>query len=236
MKNLSIFLKDKVALARRCGNCTLALVGILFLTGFEYEQMSLPIPPYQYITAPEVAGSRYVFVMLPPSGLSKGSGYCATLSDTGQLVPVWKTEGWYDYPGDVVLSKDGHMLARVNSSYNPGQTEDKIRLLTLYAAGKERHSFSFSNLFPGKTLGSYKESSAGGFLQVVEFVEVWKLRFEITGRTIATPDDERFKKLDALDQNKLLLVLVTGDNQTILLSPEEGIEMSRFAVRFNLNE
>jgi hypothetical protein len=96
-----------------------------------------PATPWRHVVA---SGDKFVLVMDPGNFddvPAKGIAYKATRDGFQKM---WSLEGWYEFPGDVLLSSNGKTVARIRERFllpDASFSDDESKeVLTIFRKGK----------------------------------------------------------------------------------------------------
>ena len=106
-----------------------------------------PATPWRHVVA---SGDKFVFVMEPGNFddvPAKGIAYKATRDGFEKM---WSLEGWYEFPGDVLLSSDGKTVVRIRERFllqDGSFTDDESKeIVTIFRSGKRVAGYTAQDL------------------------------------------------------------------------------------------
>lgn len=139
----------------------IACVFVLALIG--HTSAYSPATPYQHV----VSNHEFFFIMLPTqyeevdgewveSGPPNGTAY--QVSESGEMKKRWSVEGWYEFPGDVLLSADGMTLVRLREQFllqdgTFAGDNASDALVTIYRLGEVIAEYSAKDLITDLKVG-----------------------------------------------------------------------------------
>ncbi|MGJ8656797.1 MAG: hypothetical protein ACSHX6_10135 [Akkermansiaceae bacterium] len=106
-----------------------------------------PATPWRHVVA---SGDKFVFVMEPGNFddvPAKGIAYKATRNSFQKM---WSLEGWYEFPGDVLLSADGKTVVRIRERFlmqdGSFSDDESKEFLTIFRRGKRVAGYTAEDL------------------------------------------------------------------------------------------
>jgi hypothetical protein len=106
-----------------------------------------PATPWRHVVA---SGDKFVFVMEPGNFddvPARGIAYKATRDGFEKM---WSLEGWYEFPGDVLLSSDGKTVARIRERFlmqdGSFSDDESKEVVTIFRRGKRVAGYTAQDL------------------------------------------------------------------------------------------
>ena len=135
---------------------TMFLILGLLLAVSSVASAHSPATPYRHVVTSE---GKFFLVMQPAdykeegddiveSKPAKGTVYKVKSDDTFEK--MWSIEGWYEFPGDVLLSPDGKIVVRIREHFLMSDgtftDDDSKEVVTIYRKGKQVAGYTAQNL------------------------------------------------------------------------------------------
>lgn len=201
-------------------------IALFLLAAFPYWELNAtPASPLKYMVSP--FGSSYVFVMNESKDGEVSAGACYHLKRNGEFVKVWKIDGFYAWPEDILLSEDGVFLIRFKKLIQ-GKIGAATNFIEIYRNGvisvrkpigdfidpKKleyspfgfRYALAFSE--SADLIAADELESIGIVKKPTKLTDPWFLKFKtrenvcyavgvITGRILSWTDKDEAKEIDA---------------------------------------
>ena len=135
---------------------------VAYLLAMVVSQVAMahsPATPYRHV----VSNDKFFFVMLPTQYEEKNgewvesappSGTAYRVTNKGKFRKLWSVEGWYAFPGDVLLSADGKTLIRIREQFLQQDgtifgDDESDALITIWRKGKQIKEYSAKEVISG---------------------------------------------------------------------------------------
>lgn len=174
--------------------------------------------PYTYVSSPD--GSSFFFIMDKDE-----RGVCYLVKNSEDISTAWKTSGWYAFPGELILSKDGRSLNRFIPIVESETQLSDHKCLEFYYEGKLVRTYTMRDLKidPNKLVGYIYEPSKkiliGGQygIRMLEGEKLLKiLSEERNARTLANYEGaenlhRQFLLLETIDKQRFVFDIRNGN-------------------------
>ena len=150
---------------------TLIVAYLLTMVVSQVAQAHSPATPYRHV----VSNEKFFFVMLPTQYQEKNgewvesappSGTAYRVTNKGKFRKLWSVEGWYAFPGDVLLSADGKTLIRIREQFLQQDgtifgDDESDALITIWRKGKQVKEYSAKGVISDLKAGIRSDGITG---------------------------------------------------------------------------